>query len=638
MGPVDESGQSGTFNVTGNSNPGLFVAGPVVAADGTLSFTPAGEVSGSADVTVELQDDGGVAGGGDDTSGSVTFTVTVDPVNDAPSFVAGGDVTVLEDSGAYVAGWASAMSMGPVDESGQSGTFNVTGNSNPGLFVAGPVVAADGTLSFTPAGDAVGSADVTVELQDDGGTVNGGDDTSAAATFTVTVDPVNDAPSFAKGADRTVAFESGAHSFVGWATAISPGPTDESGQSVTFNTVGNTNPGLFSVQPLVSSTGTLVFTVAPGELGTATITIELEDDGGTANGGDDTSPTQAFEITVVNPQIVVSEFRPAGPLGADDEFVEIFNAGSAAIDMTGWKLHVESGVDIDFYTFPSFTLNPGQHYLVANSSVAAGLGADGVISGVLFGPAWGDVQILTATGVQVDAFHYGSGPTVGEGTPLPTYVTTGIDGSFERRNGLGYGNCVDINDNLSDFVRRHGVSTPQSSSDPVTPCGTPPTATTLVISEFRTAGPDGWEDEFIEVHNPTAAAVDISLWELEWPGFGTLHTYQSGTIIPPGGRYVVAPGSGYPGFKDDSYNGAIGFPYLEMGAGHIELRTDTAAVVDAVAWGGFGAEGAPLPDYTAFSSLDRSYDRGFSGCTDLDSNVEDFIVSWQATPGTGICP
>ncbi|MDH3606843.1 MAG: hypothetical protein OER12_07590, partial [Acidimicrobiia bacterium] len=95
---------------------------------------------------------------------------------------------------------------------------------------------------------------------------------------------------------------------------------------------------------------------------------------------------------------------------------------------------------------------------------------------------------------------------------------------------------------------------------------------------------------------------------------------------------------GYPGFKDDTYNGVIGSPYLQMIGGHIELRTNTAAVVDAVAWGGFAAEGSPLPDYTPFNLLDRSYDRAFNGCADLDSNLADFIVSWQATPGLGICP
>ena len=65
---------------------------------------------------------------------------------------------------------------------------------NPALFTAQPAVAPDGTLSYTPAADANGVATVTVTAVDDGGTANGGTDTSAPRTFTITVAPVNDAP------------------------------------------------------------------------------------------------------------------------------------------------------------------------------------------------------------------------------------------------------------------------------------------------------------------------------------------------------------------------------------------------------------------------------------------------------------
>ncbi len=40
-----------------------------------------------------------------------------------------------------------------------------------------------------------------MQLHDNGGTANGGVDTSAAQTFTITVTAVNDAPSFTKGAE-----------------------------------------------------------------------------------------------------------------------------------------------------------------------------------------------------------------------------------------------------------------------------------------------------------------------------------------------------------------------------------------------------------------------------------------------------
>src|SRR5581483_2597788 len=108
------------------------------------------------------------ANGGVDSSAPQSFTITVTAVNDAPSFTAGGNVTVLEDSGAYSQAWATSVSAGPSDESTQSVNFNVMNNNNA-LFSAQPAVASNGTLTFTPAANANGSALVTVAAQDNGG-------------------------------------------------------------------------------------------------------------------------------------------------------------------------------------------------------------------------------------------------------------------------------------------------------------------------------------------------------------------------------------------------------------------------------------------------------------------------------------
>ena len=225
-----------------------------------------------------------------------TFTITVTPVNDAPSFVKGSDQTVLEDAGAQtVSAWATAISPGP-NESSQTVSFQITSNSNPGLFSAAPAVAPDGTLTYTPAANANGSATITIHVQDDGGTSNGGADTSASQTFVLNVTAVNDEPTFTKGADQTVAEDAGPQTVPGWATSMSAGPTDESGQTLTFSTT-NSNNALFSVQPSVAANGTLTYTSAPDANGTATVTVRLTDSGGTANGGDDHSE-QTFTITV----------------------------------------------------------------------------------------------------------------------------------------------------------------------------------------------------------------------------------------------------------------------------------------------------------------------------------------------------
>ena len=242
-------------------------------------------------------DDGGTANGGVDTSPPQMFTIDVTAVNDPPSFVTGADETVLEDSGAQnVTAWVTSISPGPADESGQTISFNVSNNNNA-LFLAQPAINAAGDLSYTPADDANGSAIVTVEAMDDGGTANGGEDTSDPQMFTITVTAVNDAPSFTPGANETVDEDAGPQSVPTWATAISAGPPDESGQIVTFNVV-NDNNALFLVQPAIDSAGTLSYTAEDDASGVANVTVEAMDDGGTANGGADTSPPENFTITV----------------------------------------------------------------------------------------------------------------------------------------------------------------------------------------------------------------------------------------------------------------------------------------------------------------------------------------------------
>ena len=290
----NESGQALTFSVTANTNTGLFSVQPSIASGGTLTFTPAANAFGTASVTVRLSDNGGTTNGGSDMSAPVTFTITVNSSNDAPSFTSGGGVTVNEDSGAYSAAWATAISAGPANESGQTLTFNAS-NDNTALFSVQPAIAANGTLSFTPAANAFGAAVVTVSLSDNGGTANGGVDTSPSQTFTITVTGVNDAPSFTSGGDVSVNEDSGAYS-ASWAAAVSAGP-NESGQALTFN-VSNNNNALFSSQPAIAANGTLTFNLAANAFGTATVTVSLSDDGGTANGGVNTSSSQTFTITV----------------------------------------------------------------------------------------------------------------------------------------------------------------------------------------------------------------------------------------------------------------------------------------------------------------------------------------------------
>ena len=219
-------------------------------------------------------------------------------MNVAPSFTAGANQSALEDAGAQtVAGWATSISPGPASESSQTVTFSASA-ADTSLFAVQPALSSTGTLTYTPAADANGSTDVTVTAHDDGGTANGGNDTSPSQPFTITLTAVNDAPSFVKGPNQSGLSPLGAQNVAGWATAISPGPVNEASQTVTF-TVTNDNPGLFSVPPAVSPNGTLTYTPALLAIGTADVTLRAVDDGGSANGGVDTSPPQTFTISIL---------------------------------------------------------------------------------------------------------------------------------------------------------------------------------------------------------------------------------------------------------------------------------------------------------------------------------------------------
>ncbi|MBI3874661.1 MAG: hypothetical protein HY300_01565, partial [Verrucomicrobia bacterium] len=217
-------------------------------------------------------------------------------LNTAPSFTKGADQMVLEDSGTTtVPGWATFISPGSqLIEAGQIVSFVITNNNNA-LFSGQPVVDSTGKLTFTPALNANGFALVTVVVQDNGGTVDGGVDKSTNS-FLITVTAVNDAPSVTFASNVVVLEDSGARSLGGFA-AFSPGPPDEAMQTVSVVSVNNNNNALFSVQPLIDNSGLLTFTPATNANGIALVTVVVQDNGGTANGGVDKS-TNFFTITV----------------------------------------------------------------------------------------------------------------------------------------------------------------------------------------------------------------------------------------------------------------------------------------------------------------------------------------------------
>lgn len=278
----------GTAPTLGTLGP-LTPTGP---ASATVTYTPNANANGTDGFSFRVDD--GVL-----TSPDATVAITVTAVNDAPSFTAGTPPAVNEDAGAQaIANWAS-FNPGPPDEASQTATYLVSAVGNAALFSTPPAVSPNGTLTYTPAANANGTSTFTVAVRDSGGTANGGIDTSPPQTFTITVNAINDAPSFTVGPNQTIDEDAGAQTVNPWATAISAGPPDEAAQTLTFNVTGNTNAALFSTAPAVAANGTLSYTPAADANGTATITLTLSDSGpGAPPPNANTSPSQTFTVTV----------------------------------------------------------------------------------------------------------------------------------------------------------------------------------------------------------------------------------------------------------------------------------------------------------------------------------------------------
>ncbi len=376
-----ESGQILSFVVISMSEPGLFSGAVTISSQGELAFQTAQDACGVCDIAIQLQDDGGTANGGADTSAAYTLRIRISEINDAPSFSKGADIILQEDCGPQsFSGWATNISAGPANESGQTVGFKISSN-NPSLFAYIQILA-NGTLEFEPATNAWGSAKLSVELYDDGGTANGGQDTSAGQQFEIVINPVNDAPSFVKGADVTVQEDSPAVTLSGWATSISSGPGNGV-QNIQFVISQLNNVQLFAVAPSIDVfTGDLTFTLLPDAHGVAYFEVVLEEVTYGVNPASLASPTQHFKIAVLE----VND-APVFTPGAN---VQVKN-NAGAISLSGWAQGMHSGAANEASQVLGFAVlandNPGLF------DVQPAVAQDGTLSFTVRRGAKGSAQI-----------------------------------------------------------------------------------------------------------------------------------------------------------------------------------------------------------------------------------------------------
>ena len=140
---------------------------------------------GSATITVTVND-----GGASNNIISRTFTVTVNPVNQPPTLNALANVTINENAGLQTVN-LSGITSGATNE---VQTLTVTASSSNTGLIPTPTVTytspnTTGSITFTPATNAYGSATITVTVNDGGASNN-----LVSRSFTVTVTQVSPRP------------------------------------------------------------------------------------------------------------------------------------------------------------------------------------------------------------------------------------------------------------------------------------------------------------------------------------------------------------------------------------------------------------------------------------------------------------
>jgi len=178
----------------------------------------------------------------------------------------------------------------------------VTNNTNSGIFTVTPAISPTGTLTYTPNPSAGGTATISINLKDNGGTANGGADTSATQTFTITVTPIGGFFSFAASSTTTTE-NSGS-------TTITVRRTGDTSKAATVDYSTNADNGL----PCSSASGVASpkcdFTAAVGTLNFAagdinkTITILISQDSFVEG-------PETITITLTNPQAGAALATPA---------------------------------------------------------------------------------------------------------------------------------------------------------------------------------------------------------------------------------------------------------------------------------------------------------------------------------------
>jgi CSLREA domain-containing protein/fimbrial isopeptide formation D2 family protein len=293
-----------------------------------LTYTPTLDYNGTDSFTFRVND-GTTSGAGanGNSNENCTVSITINAVNDAPTFTQQGGSPptaspfnpppVNEDSGAASVGsFITNVKPGPVsdtNENGQTVSFVITNNTNSGLFQTQPALTVNGasypktaTLSYTPAANQNGTATITYHALDNGPGTAPDVNISADQTFTITVNAVNDPPVVTPPAPFSVQANMKRTVLTGLLANITDADSGVNGCTaspfkIKSGSISATSPAGGTISNVDLNTGTFDFDPPPGVTGNVTFTYIVTDSGcpGTADSAIVTATVSVISSPVI---------------------------------------------------------------------------------------------------------------------------------------------------------------------------------------------------------------------------------------------------------------------------------------------------------------------------------------------------
>ncbi|MFT5682119.1 MAG: hypothetical protein ACI8RZ_003037 [Myxococcota bacterium] len=337
---------------------------------------------------------------------------------------------------------------------------------------------------------------------------------------------------------------------------------------------------------------------------------------------------------------------------ADDgrEWIELFNSGSAVVDLTGWSLSWGTSSFSDTYAIPAGTTIEAGDYMLIGGIYVEGVDlvldkSDDFAMGASSSNA-DAVQLMHCGPGVADTVVYGNENEDGwiddTGSKATSFAPKASAGeSLARRS-----NGMDTDDSSFDFVSTSAMTPGEANPEISCEAG----GFMVKINEFSPDPSDGTGHEWVELYNTGDVAISLDDWSIEGgtSSWGEKYTFPPGSSIEPGAFIVIgdegvpAEGRDYTAEKDLSLgNASTGLDGIRL----VDCPGDIQDTIlygkeDAVAEiGDTGSEdyweiddlGAQT--FALFPTDDDLTIGRFPDGEDSDDNSVDFCKDMSPTPG-----